>query len=77
MGLQAAHTWLSLSRKLAALRRQAPSEELGTNAAKSDHPPSPFLKPIKAKGLNDRSEKREAGMVPHHSNEVPCYVFCT
>lgn len=77
VGLQAAHTWLSLSRRLAALRGQAPSEELGTNAANSDHPPSPFLKPVKAKGLNDTSEKKEAGVVAHHSNEVPRYVFCT
>lgn len=48
---------------LAALRRQVPSEELGTSAAKSDHPPSPFLKPIKAKSLSDTFEKKEAGVI--------------
>lgn len=64
MGLQGTHTWLSLSKMLAALRRQVPSEELGTSAAKSDHPPSPFLKPIKAKSLKDTFEKKEAGVTP-------------
>lgn len=63
MGLQGTHIELSLSRMLAALRRQVPSEELGTSAAKSDHPPSPFLKPIQAKRLNDTFEKKEAGVI--------------
>jgi len=71
------HTWLNLSGRLTALRRQAPSEELGTNTAKSAHLPSPFLQTMKAKVLNDMSEKKEALVVPHHSNEASCYIFCT
>lgn len=35
------------------------SVSAGTNTVKYDHPPNPFLKPVKAKILNDVFEKNQ------------------